>query len=50
MRPTYRATPLFLTLLFASTTTSANPYMAQQLVNAAKERTCHTVVYDGSYQ
>lgn len=50
MRPKHRATPLFLTLLLASATASANPHIAQQLVSAADERTYHPVVYDGSYQ
>lgn len=50
MQPKHRAIPLFLTLLLSSTTLSANPFMAQQLVNAADERTHHPVVYDGSYQ
>lgn len=50
MRPKHRAIPLLLTLLLTSTTTSANPYIAQELVNAADERTYHPVVYDGSYQ
>jgi len=39
-----------LTLLFSSTTSSANPFVAQKLVSAADERTYHPVVYDGSYQ
>lgn len=29
---------------------SANPYIAQQLVSAADERTRHSVVYDGAYR
>lgn len=50
MRPRKRATPLFLALIFATTTATANPFMAQQLVSAADERTRHSVVYDGSYK
>jgi len=50
MRPKHRAIPLLLTLFFTSTTVTANPFIAQQLVNAADERTRHSVVYDGSYQ
>lgn len=50
MRSIYRTIPLLLTLIFSNTSTSANPYAAQQLVNAADERTYHPVVYDGSYQ
>jgi len=50
MQPKHRILPLLLTLFFTSATASANPYMAQQLVNAADERTRHSVVYDGSYQ
>ena len=50
MRPRHRAIPLFLTLLFSNSPVSASPFMAQQLVSAADERTRHSVVYDGSYQ
>ncbi|MGB1309866.1 MAG: DUF1287 domain-containing protein [Leucothrix sp.] len=50
MRPTYRGIPLLLALCFSSGASLANPFMAQQLVAAADERTQHSVVYDGSYQ
>ena len=50
MRPILGALPLLLGLLISSTSNANNPYMAQQLVSAADERTHYPVVYDGSYR
>lgn len=50
MEPKYTTAPLFLTLILSSTTCFANSFLSQQLVNAADERTRHSVIYNGSYQ